>query len=147
MKPLKSLGTMHKPSPTLLHEYFENQVTLRPDHIAIECGAEAWTYSELNQRATQLAGLLQAHGVGAVRWLVFAPPNRATRSRPFWALRAGAAYVPLDPKFPVKRMEAIIRDASISVVLCDSAIAPQLHAFGVVEQSIPSSIRGRKRFV
>ena len=132
MKPLKTLGTFHKPSPTLLHEYFENQVALRPDHIAIECGAEAWTYSELNQRATQLAGLLQAHGVGS-GWLVglCATKSCHTFAAILGVLKAGAAYVPLDPKFPVKRMEAIIRDASISVVLCDSAIAPHLHAFGV----------------
>jgi non-ribosomal peptide synthetase-like protein len=132
MKPLENIETLRKSSPTLLHEYFEDQVRLRPDHIAIECAGEAWAYSELDQRATQLAGLLQAHGVGRGSLVgLCATKSCHTFAAILGILKAGAAYVPLDPKFPLKRIEAIIRDASVSVVLCDSPIAPHLNAFGV----------------
>src|SRR6201999_4401646 len=89
-------------------------------------------YSKLNQRATQLAGLLQAHGIGRGSLVgLCASKSCHTFAAILGILKAGAAYLPLDPKFPLKRIEAIIRDASVSVVLCDGAIAPHLNAFGV----------------
>ena len=132
MKQPKITQNLGELPPALLHEYFERQVALRPDHVAVECGGEAWTYSKLNQRATQLAGLLQAHGIGRGSLVgLCASKSCHTFAAILGALKAGAAYVPLDPKFPLKRIEAIIRDAAVSLVLCDGAIAPHLSTLGV----------------
>src|ERR1700722_9587850 len=132
MKQPKITQNLGELPPALLHEYVERQVALRPDHVAVECGGEAWTYSKLNQRATQLAGLLQAHGIGRGSLVgLCASKSCHTFAAILGALKAGAAYVPLDPKFPLKRIEAIIRDAAVSLVLCDGAIAPHLSTLGV----------------
>jgi non-ribosomal peptide synthetase-like protein len=131
MKKFKA-NNKRPPPPALLHEYFERQVEIAPDHVAIECDGEAWTYGRLDQRASQLAGILQVHGVGRGSLVgLCASKSCHTFAAILAVLKVGAAYVPLDPKFPLKRVEAIIRDASVAVVLCDGSKASQLGELGV----------------
>ena len=102
----------------LLHECFEAQAQRRPNHPAVECNGETASYAELNARADRVARRLRAEGVqsGALVALYM------VKSCDLFAallgiLKAGAGYVPIDPKFPVGRINSIIEDAGIGMVL------------------------------
>jgi non-ribosomal peptide synthetase-like protein len=107
----------------LLHEVFEEQVQRRPNHPAVECNGEIITYAELNTRADRLARKLRAEGVqsGALvaLYLVKSCDLYATM---LGILKAGAGYVPIDPKFPIGRIKSIVEDAGIKVILTDRTL-------------------------
>ncbi|MFD0499315.1 non-ribosomal peptide synthetase [Streptomyces rhizosphaericus] len=101
-----------------LWELFAGQVGRTPDAVAVECGGVVWSYAEVGRWAEAWAGLLVERGVGpecrvAVRlprseWLVVAL---------LAVLRAGAAYVPVDPEYPAERIAYVLRDADPVLVL------------------------------
>jgi non-ribosomal peptide synthetase-like protein len=119
--------------PLLLHEYFERQVVLRPDHPAIECGGQSMTYAQLNEEARRVANMLRNRGVrpGSLVAIYSAKSCRMFAAL-IGILKAGAAYVPIDPKNPVERVQRIIEDAAVSIVLSDGprreALAPHVAA-------------------
>ncbi len=111
----------------LLHECFEAQAQRRPNHPAVECNGETASYAELNARADRVARRLRAEGVqsGALVALYM------VKSCDLFAallgiLKAGAGYVPIDPKFPVGRINSIIEDAGIGMVLTDRTLGPDI---------------------
>ena len=87
--------------PELLHELFEQQADARPDSIALVCAGQCLTYQELERRANQLARFLRTRGVRrgdcVGLWL---PRSLDTCIALLGILKAGAAYVPLDPDYP-----------------------------------------------
>ncbi|HEX7183172.1 MAG TPA: amino acid adenylation domain-containing protein, partial [Thermoanaerobaculia bacterium] len=95
-----------------LHHLFESQVEKTPDAVAVTSGDESLTYRELNARASQLAHHLRKLGV-----VPEAPVGVAMeRSNELVValmsvLKAGAAYVPLDPGYPKDRLAAVVEDA------------------------------------
>jgi amino acid adenylation domain-containing protein len=101
-----------------IHGVFERQVNDRPDRVAIEY-AGAWiSYGDLNARANQLAGFLRSTGAqpGAVvgvhlcRGIDMVVAVLAV-------LKTGAAYVMLDPAYPVPRLRTVIEDSGVQLVL------------------------------
>ena len=116
-------------SPRLLHEFFERQVALRPSHPAVECRDEVVTYSQLNDQAEQIAALLRSKGVGQGS-LVALYMRKSCRlfAALLGVLKAGAGYVPLDTQFPLGRIEAILEDAAIDVVLSEESVGSLLAA-------------------
>ncbi|HZQ14401.1 MAG TPA: Pls/PosA family non-ribosomal peptide synthetase [Pseudolabrys sp.] len=114
--------------PQLLHEFFEHQVRLRPGRAAIECAGETLSYAELDRRAGVFAAALQGHGVGPGS-LVALYAEKSTRlfAAMLGVLKAGAGYVPIDPKFPVARVQGIIEDANVAAVICDFELARTLN--------------------
>jgi non-ribosomal peptide synthetase-like protein len=113
--------------PRLLHQFFEQQVRLRPDHPAVECNDEALTYAELNRLAERVAALLRARGVvpGSLIALYMEKSCRLFAGM-LGALRAGAGYVPLDPKFPIARVLSILEDADVTIVMADGELGRDL---------------------
>jgi amino acid adenylation domain-containing protein/FkbM family methyltransferase len=101
-----------------LHQLIEAQVVRTPDRVAVVCGGETMTYGQLNRRANQLARYLGKQGVGA-GVLVGIATERTTEMLVslLGVLKAGAAYVPLDPTYPRKRLAGIIEDAAVPVLL------------------------------
>ena len=95
--------------PSCLHEIFEAQVDARPSDLALVCGAETLTYWELEERANRLARQLRSFGVGPGDFIALYL-NRS--EKPIVAilavLKAGAAYIPLDPVYPAERIEHIL---------------------------------------
>ena len=89
--------------------------------MAVEEGESALTYRELNAKADQLALLLRAHGVshGSVVGL-FMGRSAVTIVAMLATLKAGAAYVPLDPDYPPARLSTMIRAAHPALVLAAS---------------------------
>ncbi|GAA3708023.1 amino acid adenylation domain-containing protein [Streptomyces tremellae] len=115
-----------------IHAQFEQQVVDRPDAVAVAHRFEQVTYRDLDARANQLAHHLRARGVGRGD-LVGVSLRRGTDlvAALLAVMKAGAAYVPMDPSFPRGRLENIAADAGISCLVKgpgapDSIAAPQV---------------------
>ncbi|MGF1602640.1 MAG: amino acid adenylation domain-containing protein [Thermosynechococcaceae cyanobacterium] len=106
------------PHDQCIHQLFEAQVARTPDAIAIVFAEQQLTYEALNQRANQLAVRLQSRGVGP-DVLVGLCVERSLDMVVglFGILKAGGAYVPLDPSYPEARLELVLRDAQVKVLL------------------------------
>ncbi len=104
--------------PVTLHGIFEAQVARRPEAPAVACDGTTVSYFELNVRANQVAHYLLAHGV-ARGTMVGLCLDRSidTIVAILGVLKAGAAYVPMDPVYPAERMQLIIEDAECPVVI------------------------------
>ncbi|HEV2860061.1 MAG TPA: amino acid adenylation domain-containing protein [Pyrinomonadaceae bacterium] len=106
------------PSDLCLHELFEAQAARRPEAVAVVCGARQVSYGELNARADRLARELRAAGVGAESFVaVLMERSVEMVVALLGALKAGAAYVPLDPEYPAERLAFILGDTRSQVVL------------------------------
>lgn len=101
-------------------DLIEAQVRRSPTAIAIACRASELSYVALDGRANQLARQLVALGVGRgsrVGVRLRRGPDLVVAL--YGVLKAGAAYVPLDPSFPRNRLEFIIADAGIDALIAD----------------------------
>ena len=107
-----------------LPELFEAQVARRPEAAAVVCGAEELSYGELNRRANQLAHYLKRLGVGPEQ-LVGLCVERSVELvvGMLGILKAGAAYLPLDPSYPPERLAFQITDSGSEVLLTTEPLA------------------------
>jgi non-ribosomal peptide synthetase-like protein len=117
----------HAVEPALLHQFFERQVAARPDQPAIECNGQSMTYSQLDEQADRIAALLRGRGVrpGILVAIYMAKSCRLFAAM-LGVLKAGAGYVPIDPKFPSARTRAILEDAGVAIVLSESTVGETL---------------------
>jgi amino acid adenylation domain-containing protein len=123
------------PKDSLLHELFEAQARRVPDKVAVVCEHRAYTYSELNGRADQLAQQLRALGVNRdVLVGLFVERSLDMTVGLLGILKAGGAYLPMDPAYPTERLGFMLGDAQPSVIVTQQALAPILppHAASVV---------------
>ncbi|MGC2591643.1 MAG: AMP-binding protein [Xanthobacteraceae bacterium] len=119
----------------LLHHYFEEQVRRRPNHTAVECNGEALTYAQLNERADRIALRLRAAGAGTDTLVaLFMVKSCDLFAAMLGILKSGAGYVPIDSKFPVGRIRAIVEDAAIGIVLTDRTLA------GIITDELTATI-------
>ena len=115
------------PSPSCLHQLFEQQVECTPNSIALTLEDESLTYAELNGRANQLARYLQSQGVTLEdRVGVLLERSIEMVVSLLAILKAGAAYVPLDPAYPIERLSFILADSDASLLITHSALAHTL---------------------
>ncbi|MBA3924510.1 MAG: amino acid adenylation domain-containing protein, partial [Nostocaceae cyanobacterium] len=106
------------PANTCIHQRFEAQVRQRPTAIALQFGSQQFTYEELNQGSNQLARYLQRLGIGAEMPVGICLERSAEAVAAMLAvLKAGGVYVPLDPGYPPERLDFVLKDAGIAVVL------------------------------
>ena len=102
----------------MLHERFEQQAARTPDEVAAIFGEETLTYAELNRRANQLAQALRSEGVTVeTRVGVCLPRSFEMLVAILGVLKTGGAYVPLDPMLPAERLQAMIADAGLGLIL------------------------------
>ena len=102
----------------LVHGLFERQVARTPDAVALVCGDRRLTYAELNRRANRLASLLQEAGAGPdVPVGICLDRSIDTIVSVLAVLKAGAAYAPLDPAYPVDRLAFMLKDAGARLLL------------------------------
>lgn len=122
-----------------LHGLFEAQAMRTPSAEALCCGDERLSYSELDTRANRLARRLQEMGVGPES-RVGVLMNRSTDLvvTLLGVLKAGGCYVPLDPAYPAERVNYIIKDARISVLLTQAALADDSAQELEGERQLPS---------
>lgn len=103
-----------------LHHLFERQVDLRPDSPAIVCGGATMSYVDVERRANQLARTLRFQGVKTgdlVGLLVDRSPDAIVAI--LGILKAGAAYLPLDPAHPPDRIRHILDEAAIVTLVTE----------------------------
>lgn len=92
-----------------------------PEADALQAGELRLNYRELNERVERLAAALQARGVGAESRVALLLPRSGELVLALLAtLRAGAAYVPLDPNWPAARLQRILADAQPQLLLSES---------------------------
>ncbi|RFT63252.1 amino acid adenylation domain-containing protein, partial [Bacillus clarus] len=138
-KPLNSLGMLSEFERNLLLETwndtamemsqeglicdgFEDIVARRPDAIAVVDQMREWTYGELDAQANQLAHVLQRKGVVPESVVgVYLPRSAELMASLLGILKAGGAYVVLDPLYPKSRLQYMIEDAGIQIVVTTAA--------------------------
>ncbi len=104
--------------PRATHELIAEHAARTPDRIAIICGADRWTHAELDGRANALAHRLVALGVGAEVPVAILIERGAEAVMAILAtLKAGGAYIPVEPDHPTARNHHILTDAGVRVVL------------------------------
>ncbi|WP_194905705.1 non-ribosomal peptide synthetase [Catenulispora rubra] len=106
---------------------FEAQVARTPQAVAVVCEGIELTYAELNARVNQLAGFLRGHGVGAesVVGVVLGRSAELVVSL-LGVLKAGGAYLPVNPEYPAERIGFMLDDSDASLVLTDAAGAARM---------------------
>ncbi|HEY0602391.1 MAG TPA: amino acid adenylation domain-containing protein [Herpetosiphonaceae bacterium] len=110
-----------------LHELVAAQAVRTPDAIAVLAEGESLTYAELDQRANQLARHLLRRGVGPETCVAICLPRSSDLVIGVLALlKAGAAYLPLDPSYPAERLQFMLADAGASVLLTHERLRAQL---------------------
>jgi amino acid adenylation domain-containing protein len=115
------------PSRSCIHNLFAAQVEKTPAALALIVGDEQLTYRELDQRANQLAHYLLSLGVRPEARLGICLERGVEMIVALMAtLKAGAAYVPLDPEYPKDRLQFMVQDAQISALLTTSIVEDRL---------------------
>ncbi|MEM1319021.1 MAG: amino acid adenylation domain-containing protein [Bacteroidota bacterium] len=108
-------------------ELFQDQVTQLSEHTALIFGAQRLDYKTLDQRSTQLAQYLRKQGVVQGQLIGLCVERSPKMIIAMLAiLKAGAAYVPIDPTYPTERIRYILEDTQVPFVLTDSACEPLL---------------------
>ncbi len=122
-----------------LHGMFEAQVARTPHAVAVKAGEQHLTYAELNAQANQLARHLQALGVQADSRVAICVERGLEMVIGLYAiLKAGAAYVPLDPAYPHERIAYMVQDSAPAVVLAQAATRGLLGEVAVVDLDQPT---------
>ncbi len=106
------------PQDVCIHHLFEIQAEQTPRTVAVVFKDRQLTYRELNAQANQLAHYLQAQGVGPeTRVGICADRSIEMIVGLLGTLKAGAAYVPLDPSYPRERLAFMLSDSQVQVLL------------------------------
>ncbi len=109
---------------TTLTELFEAQVACGPERSAVVCGDECVSYGELNARANRLARFLLGRGVGPESFVAVSLPRSVdVVVAVLGVLKAGAAYVPVDPEYPAERVAFLLEDSGPSFVVDEEFLA------------------------
>jgi tyrocidine synthetase III len=104
-----------------IQELFENQVTVTPGALAVQFGNKTLTYEELNRRANRLAHYLCGqYNIRAGDCAgIMMERSQSMIVALLAILKAGAAYVPIDPAYPVQRRRHMIEDSSVKLLISD----------------------------
>ncbi len=111
---------------TRLHELFEQQADLQPDGCAIASRDRELSYRDAEDQANQLAHLLRSLGIGRGDLVgLYCRRSPIAVISILGILKAGAAYVPLDEAWPEDRIEGILADANVRLLITDQTLAPR----------------------
>ena len=115
--------------PAPVHERFAAQAARTPDAVAVTFEGESLGYRALDRRANQLARRLRRMGVGSEEVVGIAVERSLDMVVALLAvLKSGAAYLPLDPAFPQKRLADMLDDARPRVILTQESVRASLPA-------------------
>ena len=134
--------TQDYPADACVHQAFEAQVVRTPDAEALAFEGESLSYAELNVRANALAHVLRDKGVGPD--VVVGLHLRRSAALLIGALaimKAGGAYLPMDPAYPADRTALYIADSGTKVIVTDSDLAvdlPKAGAETVLVDALPT---------
>ncbi|MFJ2885105.1 amino acid adenylation domain-containing protein [Streptomyces sp. NPDC087305] len=116
------------PGPTI-PELFARQVERTPDAVAVLSGNSAVSYRELDERSSRVAADLRRRQVGPETVVAVALPRSVDLAVALLGVaKAGGAYLPVDPAFPMARIRPVVKEASARVLLADAVTADALSA-------------------
>ncbi|RFB75519.1 non-ribosomal peptide synthetase/type I polyketide synthase [Methylovirgula sp. 4M-Z18] len=117
------------PKETCLPALISARAAEHPNKVAIVCGGTRMTYGELGRRSDALAAALQANGV-APKHLVCVLMERSVDLvvALLGVMKAGCAYIPLDPKYPAERLRQIVGDASARGLIVNGTLGSSFNA-------------------
>src|SRR5262245_22942614 len=108
----------------LMHQLFEVQVERTPGRTALKDGATALSYAELDMRANRMAQVLRSRGVGRGQRVGLCMERGADMlAAVLGILKAGAAYVPLDPEYHEERLRFMAEDAQLTRLVSTTALS------------------------
>jgi MGT family glycosyltransferase len=108
-------------------DLFIQQAEKRPDAIAVRCGEEYITYKDLHERTNQLAHYLQRKGITREDIVpVIMEPGIDVVVAIWGIIKAGAAYVPVDPEYPVERIGYMLKDTGCRIALSAKSAGEKL---------------------
>ncbi|HWW77528.1 MAG TPA: amino acid adenylation domain-containing protein, partial [Pyrinomonadaceae bacterium] len=117
------------PRERCVHELFEERAAQSPEALALAADTGEVTYAELNARANRLARRLRGLGVGPEVVVGVMVERSAEMVVALLAvLKAGGAYLPLDPEYPLERLAFMIEDAQVPVLLTQERLLDNLPA-------------------
>ncbi|MEA2173125.1 MAG: hypothetical protein QOD00_717, partial [Blastocatellia bacterium] len=120
-------GVEHAPEARTLHGLFEAQVERTPESVALIFAGEQLTYDELNRRANQLAHHLRRRGIGPDALVNICMERSALMVVALLGtLKAGAAYVPIDPEYPRERVAFLLSDTNAPSLLTQRRLMDEL---------------------
>jgi aspartate racemase len=111
------------PRPRFMHEMFMDQASAMPDAVAIVFEGQQLTYRELDERSNQLAHALRKRGAGPnvlVGICLERSPELVIGLLAI--LKAGAAFVPLEPSYPSGRLSALLAETGAAILVTDSRL-------------------------
>jgi len=112
-----------------VHELFERQAARSPDAVAVVFRNRTLSYRQLNDRANHVAHYLRQRRIGPdVLVGVALPRSPELLVGLLGVWKAGAAYVPLDPSYPAERLDLMVRDAGLSLLLTNQTSCPLFSA-------------------
>jgi amino acid adenylation domain-containing protein len=115
------------PASLCLHQLFERQAEKTPGAVALVFEGEALTYAELNRKANQVAHRLRRMGVAAEsRVGILMEQSVEMVLAVLGIMKAGGAYLPLDPAYPQERLSFMTDDAGVSIILTQERLAEAL---------------------
>jgi amino acid adenylation domain-containing protein len=118
-----------EPSSESMASLIEQQMDRTPQHVAVRDDEQQLTYAELDARANQLAHYLIALGIGPEACVgVCLRRSVSMVVAVLGVLKAGAAYLPLDPTYPADRLAFMLEDGQASVLLTERELLPGLPA-------------------
>ncbi|WP_159090717.1 non-ribosomal peptide synthetase, partial [Aquimarina aquimarini] len=114
-------------------DMFTQQLIANPDHIALKLGDVVYSYDSLDKKSNQLAHYLQASGVEREEYI----PICLERSIDMvigvlGILKAGAVFIPIDPSYPKKRIEFILKDTNARKIISRSAYRDRFSSISTI---------------
>lgn len=121
------------PKEKTIYELFEEQVEKTPENIAISFNEEELTYKRLNEKSNQLARKLKDKGVQKDTLVGFMTTHSLdTIVGILSILKSGGAYVPIDSEYPTDRIQYMIEDSGISLLITNCDVNEDLHFNGEI---------------
>jgi amino acid adenylation domain-containing protein len=132
------------PKDKTVHQLFEEQVARTPDKTALVFEDQSLTYRELNRRANQLARLLRSKGVGQDTIVgIMVERSLEMIIGLLGIVKAGGAYLPLDPDYPEERIGFMLEDSSATILLTQSRLRERISFPGeTIDLDDPETFRG-----
>ncbi|GHD35857.1 hypothetical protein GCM10007147_42630 [Nocardiopsis kunsanensis] len=126
------------PTGPCLHERFAEQARSRPDAVAVTYGCVHLTYGELDTRANRLAHRLRELGAGREELVgICLPRGLELTVALLGVLKAGAAYLPLDPDHPAERFRYLLDDTGARIVVTDGGLSDRIaEAAGSLDHTV-----------
>lgn len=130
-----------------LHDCFKEQVAVVPDLPAVSCGGVSLTYLELDRRTDELAQTLRTKGVGRGSVVgIMAERSISMLTAMLAVMKAGGAYMPVDPHYPDERIRYMLEDSGAQLVFTDGVrslasalVPPTLQVLDITDESLFSS--------